>query len=280
VSAEVLCAVSSLAALTSVDLSYNPQSLTIKMLRTMSSLTGLTSLDLSHSDVDAAVLIAASNLTVLASLNLRGCRGVTVEGLRAVFMHTALKSLNLYGCGAVNAVLNSMSGGRRFLKALTSLDIGMAQVDTEGLRAVSILTALTSLDLTGTQITTEGLRAVSCLPQLTSLNLAAPVRLDITAEGLKAVRSIRTLTSLDLTNCIVTNQGLPGATPPYKIITAAAKRLLCERLPNLTIHESARRQFINTSTGWPLPPIPPPGWIQNVEAAAAEAAVAAAAEHA
>jgi hypothetical protein len=67
-------------------------------------------------------VLALSNLTGLADLNLRCCRTVTAEGLRALSSLTALSTLTLtlsYNPDVTDEVLRSLSS----LTALSTLDI-------------------------------------------------------------------------------------------------------------------------------------------------------------
>jgi F-box/leucine-rich repeat protein 2/20 len=133
-----LRAVSSLAALTFLDLSYcvkvsdeglravSSSCTTLKTLnlfacdkvtdegvRAVSSLPALTFLDLAGSKVtDEGVRAVASSCTALNTLNLFGCFEVTDEGVRAVASScTALESLNLACCSC---------GGTRFVRRVHS----------------------------------------------------------------------------------------------------------------------------------------------------------------
>jgi F-box/leucine-rich repeat protein 14 len=88
-------------------------------------------------------VLALSNLTGLAVLNLRCCRTVTAEGLRALSSLTALTTLTLHGCDS--------------------------NVTDEVLRSLSSLTALSTLGLRGCDnVTAAGKQALrTAIPNLT-----------------------------------------------------------------------------------------------------------------
>jgi hypothetical protein len=95
-------AVSSLPALTSLDLAYCCKA-TDEGMRAVSNLPTLTFLNLTGCEVTDAGVRAVSRLPALTSLNLSHCTKVTDEVLRAVSGLTGLTSLNLRGCTRVTA---------------------------------------------------------------------------------------------------------------------------------------------------------------------------------
>jgi hypothetical protein len=108
--------------------------LTDKGLLAVSSLPALTLLDLSYcSKLTDAGLRAVSNLPALASLNLNECYRVTNAGLLAVGNLPALTFLNLSRCNVTDESMQAVSS----LPALTSLNLTFCdKVSDKGLRAV------------------------------------------------------------------------------------------------------------------------------------------------
>jgi hypothetical protein len=161
--------------------------LTDQGLRAVSSLPALTFLDLTmcRNVTDEGVRAVVSTCTALQSLNLTCCT-VTDEGVRAVSSCTALQSLNLWYCTKLtDEGVRAVSS----LPALQSLSLrGCREVTDVGVRAVSTCTALTTLNLRGCyELTDAGVRALSSLPALTSLDLRLCNK--VTAAGVQALRS-------------------------------------------------------------------------------------------
>jgi bacterioferritin-associated ferredoxin len=122
--------------------------LTDQGMRAVSSLAALTFLDITwcRNVTDKGVRAVVRSCTALKSLNLTACTTVTDEGVRAVVSScTALQSLNLFMC------VNVTDEGVRAVSsctALQSLNLSdCRQVTDEGVRAVSNCTALTELTL-------------------------------------------------------------------------------------------------------------------------------------
>jgi hypothetical protein len=214
-------ALSNATGLTDLNLTYS--SVAAAGLRAVSSLIALTSLDLSLcGNVTAEGLRAVSSLTALTLLSLSCCTNVTSEGLLAVSRHTALTSLNLCYCPNVTSeVLRAVSG----LTALSTLDLSRCEnVPGEGLRAVSSLTALTTLNLAYCpNVSSEDLQALRSLTALSTLGLYECD--NVTAAAKQALRTaIPNLTILDImmrtlpppsSCCHPTPQRTPRSTTVY-----------------------------------------------------------------
>jgi hypothetical protein len=176
--------------------------LTDQALRAVSSLASLTFLDLSWcvNITDMGVRAVVSSCTALKSLNLRSCIKVTDEGVRAVVSSLpALTFLDLTNCykvtdEGVRAVASSCT-------ALESLSLWSCfKVTDEGVRAVSSCTTLKTLSLyVCLKVTDEGVKAVSSCTALTALNLRACIQ--VTDVGVRALSSLPALTSLDISFC-------------------------------------------------------------------------------
>jgi hypothetical protein len=167
---EALRAVSSLASLTLIDLSWCRR-VTDEGVRAVSTCTGLKSLNLFACNlVTDAGLRAVSSCTALTFLDLTCSVKVTDEGVRAVSSCTGLKSLNLYACylvtdEGVRAVVSSCTA----LESLNLLACG--KVTDEALRALRSLPALTTLDLRGCKVTAAGVQALRNTTAAPSLHI-------------------------------------------------------------------------------------------------------------
>jgi hypothetical protein len=161
-----------LPALTDLDLSMN-DGLTADGLCAVGGLTALTHLDLFQCNVTDEVMHALGGLPALTFLNLREISTTTTaDGLCAVGGLTALTYLDLGFCTFTDAVLQELRGHT----ALTSLSIEdppePQHVTDMGLRELRGLTKLSKLDLAGcTHVTDAGLQHLTSLTQLTRLQL-------------------------------------------------------------------------------------------------------------
>ncbi len=121
--------------------------LTDQGLRAVSSLASLTFLDLSwcRNVTNEGVRAVVSSCTALKTLSLRACNKVTDEGVRAVSSCTALKTLDLCCCYKVTDVgVRALSS----LPALTSLDLRYCfNVTAAGVQALRNTTAAPSLHI-------------------------------------------------------------------------------------------------------------------------------------
>jgi F-box/leucine-rich repeat protein 14 len=95
VTGEGMRAVSSLPALTKLDLSYS--NVTDQALQVLSSLRALTTLNLRwcHKVMDEGIMRAVSSLPALTSIDLRWCNKVTAAGVQALRSTTAAPNLHI-----------------------------------------------------------------------------------------------------------------------------------------------------------------------------------------
>ncbi len=177
-----------------------------------------------------APLGALRNLT---SIDLRGCRSMTDDGLAALAKLGSLKTLDLRGCKRItDAGLEHLTGPA----SVTELDLSGTAISgtfhdapcaitDAGLLHVAKLRKLRRLNLSGlhysvsgcarkpividrpTKITDRGIESLSKLPALESLGLAHSP--NITDGGLAHLAGLKTLRDLDLRQCPkLTSEGL------------------------------------------------------------------------
>ncbi len=104
----------------------------------------------------------------------------------------------LTGLGQLNLALNvlrDLPPSIANLTALTSLNLNLNRIESEGAQALTGLVNLTSLDLADNEIGSEGALALTGLVNLTSLDLANN---EIGSEGAQALTGLVNLTSLYL----------------------------------------------------------------------------------
>ena len=214
-------ALSALASLTSLDLSYNDigadGAQALSALRGLTSLylpgngigdvgaqalcalTGLISLDLSLNEIGADGVWALSTLTGLKRLHISR-NGIGADSVLALSALTELTSLDLFGNGIGADGATALSE----LTGLTSLDLSENKIGPDGARALSGLAGLTRLKLSFNEVGTEGAIALSALRRLTSLELSGD---RIGADGAKALSALTGLTSLVLSVSQIGDEG-------------------------------------------------------------------------
>jgi bacterioferritin-associated ferredoxin len=176
---------------------YGVAVLTDQGLRAVSSLASLTFLDLSWclNVTDEGVRAVVSSCTALKTLNLFACDAVTDEGVRAVSSLPALTFLDLADSKVTDEGVRAVASSCTALKTLNLCHC--LEVTDEGVKAVSSCNALTSLSLDSCYAVTDvGVRALSSLPALASLDLRACGR--VTAAGVQALRSTTAAPSLHI----------------------------------------------------------------------------------
>jgi maleate cis-trans isomerase len=176
---------------------YGVAALTDQGLRAVSSLASLTCLDLSYCRrvTDEGVRAVVSSCTALKTLNLFACDKVTDEGVRAVSSLHALTFLDLTDSKVTDESVRAVASS---CTALQTLNLWACdKVTDEGVKAVSSCTALKTLDLYACiKLTDVGVRALSSLPALTSLDLRHCGK--VTAAGVQALRSTTAAPSLHI----------------------------------------------------------------------------------
>jgi len=203
-----LLALSSLTALTRLELSFFYGVVTAEGMGALSFLTRLVHLDLEVQNVATSVenwhleiWQALSSLTAISRLKLQWLT-VSDAGVNALARLTALTHLDLGG-GHNFTLSDENARALSTLARLTYLDLSGAPLSDEGVRALCNLSALTSLDLTHavTTLSDETADALASLTGLTYLDLSAAA---ISDEGVRALCNLSALTSLDLTHAVTT----------------------------------------------------------------------------
>jgi Leucine-rich repeat (LRR) protein len=141
-------------------------------------------LHLRNGMTDEGMHALCGRLPALKTLDLRGVKSLTADGLLAVGGLTALTSLNLSSCNVTDAVLRELRG----LTELSTLWLwGCTLVTDVGVRELRDLTALRNLSLRGcTHVTDAGLQHLMSLTALSDLWLYGASTTQAGRNALKA----------------------------------------------------------------------------------------------
>lgn len=190
-----------------------------------------------HSDLSEGHIASMSRMASLTILDLSGCKGLGVDGLRQLIPHLPrLRVLSLSGCPALED--EEAMAPLAKLKLLESLDIShcpklikdsairqlaatrlcnlrvldvsmcLALTDTAMEELAGNLSSLSSLGLGWcSKLTSTGLQALARMSELVSLNLTGCSL--ITDDGLKPLSSLRRISKLRIAHCnLITAEGL------------------------------------------------------------------------
>ena len=129
----------------------------------------LISLGVPNGITDEQLLDISTTLTRIKNLNLRSCKKITDEGVKALRSFTGLQKLNLSDCENITDVGVKALGS---LTGLLKLDLSYCRnITDEGVKTLGSLTGLQTLDLSGCyRITRKGVLSMSSKLQQQGLN--------------------------------------------------------------------------------------------------------------